>query len=106
MGLTGAFMVVGPLGRKLGIIANDSSQWLAEGMPGDPWEHVSVSTERPDRTPTWAEMDYVKDLFWGPDEAVAQLHVPKADHVNVFPGCLHLWRPVSGWPMLPPKECV
>lgn len=55
------------------------------------WEHVSVST--PTRCPTWAEMDFIKNVFWREDEVVMQLHVARADHVNVHPYCLHLWRP-------------
>ena len=56
------------------------------------WEHVSVS--RPDRSPTWNEMSAVKDLFFDEDETVMQLHVPKKDHVNFHPYCLHLWKPI------------
>src|ERR1051326_3326252 len=55
----------------------------------DGWEHVSVSF--PTRTPTWSEMDKVKDWFWEPTETVMQLHVPKADHINRHEHCLHLW---------------
>jgi hypothetical protein len=55
------------------------------------WDHVSVSTPR--RTPNWSEMCRVKDLFWSDDECVMQLHVPKADHLNLAAHCLHLWRP-------------
>lgn len=55
------------------------------------WDHVSVS--RPNRCPTWDEMDFVKRCFFKPDETVMQLHVPEADHINHHPYCLHLWRP-------------
>ena len=61
---------------------------------GDPevrWEHVSVSLEK--RCPTWEEMAFVKDLFWLPTETVMQLHVPEADHKNLHPFTLHLWKP-------------
>jgi hypothetical protein len=68
------------------------------------WEHVSVSTDR--RCPTWQEMDFVKDLFWGPEETVMQLHVPKNRHVNVHPYCLHLWRPLFTAIPLPPRDTV
>lgn len=85
-----------PLGqeRKLSIIFSCN-----EG-----WEHVSVSL--PNRCPTWAEMCLVKELFWEDDEAVMQLHPPKADYVNCHPYCLHLWRPLVGQIPLPPKELV
>ena len=97
---------------------------------GNGWEHVSVS--RPDREPTWAEMDRIKRLFWRDDEVVMQLHVSDGRKVNVHRHCLNLWRPQSDqeireerarweaagelWPYgdvaavaaipLPPAECV
>ncbi len=55
------------------------------------WEHVSVSLAS--RTPTWAEMEFVKRSFWEPYETVMQLHVPEHKHVNNHPYCLHLWKP-------------
>jgi hypothetical protein len=55
------------------------------------WDHVSVS--RRNRTPNWAEMAQIKDLFFHDDETVMQLRVPASDHINDHPHCLHLWRP-------------
>ena len=69
-----------------------------------PWQHVSVS--RRDRCPTWREMDRVKRLFWDDDEAVMQLHVPRTEHVNIHPRCLHLWRPLLVPIPLPPVVAV
>jgi hypothetical protein len=77
------------------------------------WQHVSVSL--PHRCPTWAEMDYVKGLFWDDTDAVMQLHPPRESWVNNHPTCLHLWRPVHvqiplpdallvGIPGLKPRE--
>ena len=74
------------------------------GEPEIPWEHVSVS--RQDRTPSWAEMDRVKRLFWDDDETVMQLHVPRSKHVNLHPNCLHLWRPINVEIPLPPMVAV
>lgn len=54
------------------------------------WEHVSVSTHK--RCPTWEEMCFIKDLFWGEEDLVMQLHPPKSEYVNNHPYCLHLWR--------------
>lgn len=71
---------------------------------GDGWEHVSVSLEY--RVPTWYEMCWVKELFWGDDECVMQLHVPKADWVNNHPYCLHLWKPIDLEIPRPPKDLV
>ena len=68
--------------RKFTVIASDGAEW----------EHVSVSL--PDRCPTWAEMDYIKDLFWGSDQFVVQYHPPKKEQINNHQYCLHLWRPV------------
>jgi len=67
---------------------------------GDGWEHVSVSLTF--RTPTWEEMSWVKDLFWGPEEVVMQIHPRASSYVNNHPYCLHLWKPVP--PNLPLPE--
>lgn len=95
----GAFVVPGPCGRDLRIIAS----------PGDadeniPWEHVSVSL--PNRCPNWPEMSFVKDLFWDAEQAVMQLHPPRSRYVNQHPFCLHLWRPMNAEIPLPPMIAV
>lgn len=78
----------------LGIIVSD----------GEGWDHVSVSL--PTRCPSWDEMCWVKDLFFGPEETVMQLHPPKSRYVNHHPHCLHLWRPYNKSIPLPPTEFV
>lgn len=95
----GAFHIPGPAGEMLTIIASpgDASQ-------GVPFEHVSVSTRR--RCPIWAEMCFVKDLFWGVEEAVMQLHPPRSKYVNNHRYCLHLWRPTQAEIPLPPEFAV
>ena len=82
---------------------NDGGGWWSMRSPlddrelrviaswGDDWDHVSVS--RRVRTPTWREMEHVRMLFFRPDEVAMQLHVPAADHINIHPYCLHMWRP-------------
>jgi hypothetical protein len=60
---------------------------------GGGWDHVSVSCAT--RCPTWEEMAWVKEKFFCDNEAVMQLHVPKSEHINNHPYCLHLWRPQS-----------
>lgn len=95
----GAFVIPGPCGEDLRVIAS----------PGDaneeiPWEHVSVSLKN--RCPRWQEMCFVKDLFWDDDEAVMQLHPSKSEYVNNHPFCLHLWRPQDGNIPLPPSIAV
>ena len=71
---------------------------------GGGWDHVSVSTAS--RGPTWEEMSYVKDLFFGPEEVVMQLHPAQAHYVNVHATCLHLWRPQDQAIPLPPTAMV
>lgn len=59
------------------------------------WDHASVTVDHRfgHRCPTWGEMDLVRDLVWRADECVMQLHVPRAEHINHHPYCLHLWKP-------------
>jgi hypothetical protein len=109
----GAFFLLTP--RELGsarlkVIVSDGHDWDLAGLPGPPWEHVSVSCGNKDREhrvcPTWEEMCWVKDQFWEPEEAVVQFHPPRSKYVNHHPTTLHLWR-VVGWSIpLPPPECV
>ncbi len=61
------------------------------------WEHVSVTINK-NRTPTWEEMCWVKDQFWGESDTVVQYHPAKKDHVNNHEYCLHLWRNEYGFP--------
>ena len=57
------------------------------------WEHVSVSTKK--KTPTWAQMCLVKNLFWDKEDVVIQYHPPKKEYVNNHEHCLHMWRPIE-----------
>lgn len=95
----GAFML-----RSLTIIVADGSNWDLAKLPLPVWEHVSVSARG--RCPTWAEMEFVRELVFLPEETVMQLSVPRADHVNVHPYTLHLWRPIGVEIPRPPKVCV
>jgi hypothetical protein len=70
----------------------------------DEWEHVSVSYSN--RCPTWEEMCFVKNLFWGEDETVVQFHPSKSEYVNNHPYCLHLWRNTRTGYKLPPSILV
>jgi hypothetical protein len=97
-GAVGAFVVFGPCGEELRIIASEGGRSVAKG-----WEHVSVSTRR--RTPNWREMSFVKDLFWDDEECVVQFHPPRSEYVNNHPHVLHLWRHVDGH-ALPPSILV
>jgi len=39
-------------------------------------------------------------------ETVMQLHVPVAEHRNLHPNCLHLWRPLNERIPQPPPDMV
>lgn len=95
----GAFVLYGPCGARLKIIASDASIPEAQGF-----EHVSVSTEN--RCPNWQEMCFVKDAFWEDEEIVYQLHPAKSEWVNNHPHVLHLWRNIAQNPPLPPSIFV
>lgn len=85
--------------RVLFVIASD----------GLGWEHVSVHARQGKKafTPTWAEMCYVKDIFWGEEDVVMQLHPAKSEYINNFPFTLHLWRPTEAESIpLPPSIMV
>ena len=96
----GAFLMPGPCGAALKIIACDGD------VPGDcgGWEHVSVSTER--RIPNWIEMSFVKRLFWAPEDCVVQYHPPESEYVNNHPRVLHMWRWTKGAFPMPPSILV
>lgn len=59
------------------------------------WEHVSVSFKNVDRSPTWDEMCFIKNIFWDDTDTVLQYHPPKSKYINNHPHCLHLWRPID-----------
>lgn len=95
----GAFLIPGPHGRTLKVIASSG-----DAEAGIEWEHVSVSVDK--HTPTWGEMSFIKDLFWDEEETVMQLHPPKSRWINNHSGCLHLWRPLKAEIPLPPDRTV
>lgn len=89
----GFFLLPSEAGGGMGGIAEYRSyefKILAYDGTTDGWEHVSVSL--PNRCPNWQEMSYIKDLFWDEEDCVIQFHVPKSQHVNNHPYCLHLWK--------------
>ena len=73
---------------------------------GAGWEHVSVSPYQHRITPSWNDMCKIKDMFWDDDEAVIQIHPPKAEYINQMPNCLHLWRCTYKDMVLPPAILV
>jgi hypothetical protein len=87
------FRTGGPAGTNYGAFrVLCRGQWLnVIASCGGGWDHVSVS--RPDRCPTWGEMDWVKRQFFHDDETAVQYHVHTGQKINNHPYCLHLWRP-------------
>jgi hypothetical protein len=86
-------------GRALRVMANDGE--------GTGWCHVSVSLIGWEgKCPSWDEMCVVKDLFFDKEECVVQFHAPESKHVNIHPGCLHLWKKDGEDFPMPPKVCV
>ena len=71
---------------------------------GGGWDHVSVSLRN--RCPTWDEMCQVKDIFFSPDECCIEYHPARKDYVNVYPFCLHIWRPQETEIPKPPRYFV
>ena len=74
---------------------DDGGMWRIKTLTivaswGGGWDHVSVS--KPNKTPSFEEMDKVKRLFFEPDEVAMQLHVQESNHISLHPHCLHLWR--------------
>jgi|SRR5215831_14238943 len=81
-------------GVKLTVIASD----------GAGWDHVSVSLRH--RCPTHEELEFIRGLFFRDDECVVQYSVPRREHINTHPHCLHLWRPQGRDVPRPPGELV
>jgi hypothetical protein len=71
---------------------------------GEGWDHVSVSLK--DRTPTWEEMCFVKDLLFDDDEIAVQYHPKKKDYVNDCNFSLHIWKSHKEEYPMPPIEFV
>ena len=70
---------------------------------GGGWCHVSVAPFKKNVTPNWHEMCMIKDIFFNEDEAVIQVHPPKAEYVNNKENCLHLWQCYYKEMVLPPS---
>jgi len=111
-GMNGGFIVRGPSGDELIIVSDAGDGKTLVSQHGkkmlDPrpsgWEHVSVMLHH--RTPTWAEMAWVKDQFWNPEECVIEYHPPESEYVRCNPYRLHLWRPKHAKIPMPPKFLV
>lgn len=84
------------------------SGWMGSVIAshGAGWEHVSVSPYKKSYTPSWDDMVTIKNIFFHDNEAVIQVHPPKAEYVNNMPNCLHLWRCTYKNMVLPPSCLV
>jgi len=98
--------------RFLCIVSNGDG-WEESHGPGEAWEHISARAQSRnsegrvyERVPNWAEMCWLKELFWNDDECVVQFHPPKKDYVNYHPHVLHLWKPKNIIFPTPPILCV
>lgn len=91
----GAFQLPSPVdGQMLVVVAST----------GLGWDHVSVS--RRNRAPNQRELAFIYQTFFEPGESAMQLFVPDAEHVNIHPNCLHLWRPQGEGIPKPPRIFV
>lgn len=86
------------------VIPFESYELQVIASDGGNWEHVSVSMKN--RTPSWKQMCFIKDLFWGEDDTVIQYHPAKSEYVNNHEHCLHLWRPLKEKLPTPPSIFV
>jgi hypothetical protein len=94
-----------PQGANYGYFEYRGCRIISSGVdPIHGWEHVSVSKRN--WTPTWQEMEAVKQLFWGDRETVIQFHPKKSEYVNIHKNCLHLWKKTGFEFQLPPQELV
>ena len=73
---------------------------------GAGWEHVSVHPFARRITPSWDDMCQLKEVFFNDNDAVIQIHPPKAEYVNNLSNCLHLWRCTYKDMILPPSILV
>ena len=91
----GAFQIPSPVdGKALRVVASS----------GGGWDHVSVS--RAKRIPNQREMDHIYRMFFAANETAMQLFVPEAEHINIHPNCLHIWRPQNEGIPKPPRGFV
>ena len=96
-GNNGCFIIRSPQLRSLVVIISD----------GLDWDHVSVSVDhKPNLTPTWREMCFIKHLFFEAGEWVVQYHPSQESYINFHEGALHLWRPQNQEIPKPPLEMV
>lgn len=93
--------IVQPWGDGYGLEERSGLRVLVSTAPYEDREWMHVSLSRKDRLPSYADLQYVKEVVIGNDRWAAQLFPPRTDHVNLHQFCLHLWVPLDGalpWP--------
>lgn len=110
IGATHGAFEIPPNGTRKRILRVIATAAMPELGPEGEWEHVSVHAYDAswdlECIPDWAEMAFIKDLFWNEDECVVQYHPSKKDYVNIHGCVLHLWKPTKETIPMPPKICV
>lgn len=84
-----------PHGTSSFIFIFDDGTSMEGGVDGTAWEHLSfraVDGQGKNRTPSWEECCWAKQLFWEPEECVVQFHPPRSEYVNNHKNVLHLWK--------------
>ena len=72
------------------------------------WEHVSVSSYKRGKMPTWDDMCRVKDVFFEVEEEAVQVHPRESEYLHsvgplhaLLDNVLHIWRPKDGdWSLM------
>lgn len=88
------------------VIASDGAHWDHVSVSLRKYARNPVSSHQMERTPTWEEMCWIKDLFWDKEQAVIQFHPPESEYVSIHDYVLHLWRPQQHEVITPPPELV
>lgn len=73
---------------------------------GMDWEHVSISSAKTHKIPSWNVMCELKDLFFEEEECVFQYHPAKSNYINNHKACLHLWKPIKETIPVPPNILI
>ena len=117
IGNNGAFLIPFCLGpHKDEMVISDEPKpthvfvVIVSDMAG--WDHLSVHVSiklrqlATERCPSWAEMCFIKNLFFEAEEAAMQIHPPASKYVNHHDCTLHLWRPYNRSLPMPPLIMV
>lgn len=68
---------------------------------GKRWIHISVSKKNKKGKcciPSYSDLCHIKREFLGAEAIAYHVFAPSEEHVNIHPGCLHLWAPLDHRP--------